>query len=742
IKHVVVPGDLPDGKDSTGQPTDHETPEYPDEFVYSVAATDPTHNAIAGFGGLGVLARKGVVFPRHYAPSSVCSPTRAAILTGRHPSDVGVPTNDTGLDAGVFTIADYLKRVGPLDAVSGNPLYHTGIIGKWDLGGGTEQTAKAHQFDEVLSYNAHYRNQFYVATALNCRTSVKKYCTKVDSANPDPAQVPCNSTADCPAWCTPGTCACTEWAAYIGPETLSTPTSAEGEQTRKLCDPDYAGTQTNPLCCSISGVDSADYGSYDFRSKKAADGITDYWNASPSPSACGAYSRGLPKTIGSTGVCYYDTRFYGDTATNFIARNWQKPFFLYLAIHATHWKNKAPTKTVDHYETSHLKAKSPRGKQSSKQFWPVLEEVDAMVGRVLNTIAGFCKSGSAICATCSVDNDCGGGVCEHSLKQKSLVILTADNAHEGSSSSPDYGGLILRGAKATTDEGGLRLGLSAWYDDTSTVVGLGSRTTPDQNDGRYEGGGDTAAIKDAISSHVDIFPTVLQAAGCKPQSDGGYTIKTCSNDYFKPCMTDGDCESGNTCNRNRHLSGHTVLPLLSTKVRDYDESLPHRDVAFAELSDKDPAIVARSGASITDYGAARGVCGAKRWAEPINTGTATSIARERVVGSTKLCGNGGDCITWTNDSNSRATNGKYCVTDQEFINCKDGASSCNVALYPRCNGGTECVGSSCRLVPGLPTVCTPPSWKLLGNGGASAAPHLFDVSTNPGEIQELDFVGS
>src|SRR5262249_24522980 len=66
------------------------------------------------------------------ANCTVCSPTRAAIMTMRFPDRVGVPglvrTNATEtwgyLDPNVPTIAGLLHGAG----------YHTGIVGKWNLG--------------------------------------------------------------------------------------------------------------------------------------------------------------------------------------------------------------------------------------------------------------------------------------------------------------------------------------------------------------------------------------------------------------------------------------------------------------------------------------------------------------------------------------------------------------------------------------------------------------------------------
>jgi arylsulfatase A-like enzyme len=74
---------------------------------------------------LDALAREGVICTRAYATAPVCSPCRAAMITGRYPQNTGVPTNDKILDRSVPTLADRLNKAG----------YRTAFVGKWHLGG-------------------------------------------------------------------------------------------------------------------------------------------------------------------------------------------------------------------------------------------------------------------------------------------------------------------------------------------------------------------------------------------------------------------------------------------------------------------------------------------------------------------------------------------------------------------------------------------------------------------------------
>lgn len=81
--------------------------------------------AVVATPHLDRLAKEGVLCTRAYATAPVCSPCRAAMITGRYPHATGVPTNDLPLDRSIPTLADRLNDVG----------YRTAFIGKWHLGG-------------------------------------------------------------------------------------------------------------------------------------------------------------------------------------------------------------------------------------------------------------------------------------------------------------------------------------------------------------------------------------------------------------------------------------------------------------------------------------------------------------------------------------------------------------------------------------------------------------------------------
>ena len=80
------------------------------------------------------LAARSVRFTQAHVVMSLCSPSRAAILTGRYGSANGVTSLDAPLRAGETTFAQALKAVG----------YRTALSGKWHIGGTPEDAGFDH----------------------------------------------------------------------------------------------------------------------------------------------------------------------------------------------------------------------------------------------------------------------------------------------------------------------------------------------------------------------------------------------------------------------------------------------------------------------------------------------------------------------------------------------------------------------------------------------------------------------
>jgi arylsulfatase A-like enzyme len=91
------------------------------------------------------MAREGAKFTSCYV-ASVCSPTRASLMTGCIPQRVGIggvlfPRNDYGLNPDETTLPELLKAQG----------YATAIIGKWHLGNQDLFQPLKHGFDTGMA---------------------------------------------------------------------------------------------------------------------------------------------------------------------------------------------------------------------------------------------------------------------------------------------------------------------------------------------------------------------------------------------------------------------------------------------------------------------------------------------------------------------------------------------------------------------------------------------------------------
>jgi choline-sulfatase len=85
-----------------------------------VAAALPAYgNAVAHAPALTALGAAGTVFDAAYCASPLCAPARAAMLTGRLPSQTGVYDNASELPAGQPTIAHLLRAAGYGTALAG-----------------------------------------------------------------------------------------------------------------------------------------------------------------------------------------------------------------------------------------------------------------------------------------------------------------------------------------------------------------------------------------------------------------------------------------------------------------------------------------------------------------------------------------------------------------------------------------------------------------------------------------------
>ncbi|MBA3313234.1 MAG: sulfatase-like hydrolase/transferase [Planctomycetaceae bacterium] len=112
---------------------------------------------------LDALAARGLRMTQFYAAAPVCSPSRAAILTGKVPQRAGMPGNATadrgkpGMPTEQVTLAEVFKAAG----------YATGHVGKWHLGYSPETMPNGQGFDHSFGHMSgcidNYSHYFYWA---------------------------------------------------------------------------------------------------------------------------------------------------------------------------------------------------------------------------------------------------------------------------------------------------------------------------------------------------------------------------------------------------------------------------------------------------------------------------------------------------------------------------------------------------------------------------------------------------
>ena len=134
--------------------------------IVFILADDLGYGDLSSYGALDLktpnidkLSEEGIKFNNAYANSTVCSPSRAAILTGNYPDMVGVPGVVRDMEFNTWgNLADDIQTLPELLKKQG---YNTALIGKWHLGYQSPDLPNDRGFDYFKGFIGDMMDDYY-----------------------------------------------------------------------------------------------------------------------------------------------------------------------------------------------------------------------------------------------------------------------------------------------------------------------------------------------------------------------------------------------------------------------------------------------------------------------------------------------------------------------------------------------------------------------------------------------------
>ncbi|MDG1872358.1 MAG: sulfatase [Mariniblastus sp.] len=134
-----------------------------DHAPHAIGAYDGWLKSVNPTPNIDELAKQGMLFQNSYCTNSICGPSRAVIITGKHSHLNGFMNNGNSFDGDQQTFPKLLRNVG----------YQTAMIGKWHL----KSNPQGFDYWDILPGQGDYYNPRLISQSG--RRQVEGHCTEI-----------------------------------------------------------------------------------------------------------------------------------------------------------------------------------------------------------------------------------------------------------------------------------------------------------------------------------------------------------------------------------------------------------------------------------------------------------------------------------------------------------------------------------------------------------------------------------
>ena len=170
LSFIIIPalsGCLTGDKQATSAKQESSTELNIRPNIVFIMSDDHSERAISAYGSklintpnIDRIANEGVRFDNSFVANSICGPSRAVMLTGKHSHINGFTDNHSSFDGNQPTYPQYLQKSG----------YQTAVVGKWHL----HSDPVGFDYWEILRGQGHYYSPEFITNKPNDITVVNK----------------------------------------------------------------------------------------------------------------------------------------------------------------------------------------------------------------------------------------------------------------------------------------------------------------------------------------------------------------------------------------------------------------------------------------------------------------------------------------------------------------------------------------------------------------------------------------